>query len=393
MKQQIHVFTSAACNYLPKARVLACSVRKFHPEWRIHLALADKMCEMPADTPEYFDEIHPASSLEIRDYPAWSFGYTLVEHATAIKPFMLKLLLKRDDCRCVFYLDPDIVLFSPLTDIIDRLDQASVALTPHLTEPESTLEGIVDNEICSLRHGIYNLGFLGVRPVPEGFRFASWWADRVYHFCQDDIPNGLFTDQRWIDLVPAFFRDVAILTSPRHNVATWNISNRNLSGEIPEKLQINGEPLGFYHFTGFDKGAHLLMADKYGSHQALLAQLISWYIGQCDKQSLSVDFPAEWALSRFENGPPVLPEMRKIYQIRKDLWLAFPDPTEASAAGFQSWWQNHAATEYPALFPPQHSKLPIEKQSHKNVFKYLITKIHKFARLIQRPLIISELLT
>lgn len=353
MKQQVHLFTSAACNYLPKARVLAKSVRKYHPEWRIHLALADRMCSMPEDTPAFFDEIHPASEIGIPHYPAWSFGHLVKEHATAIKPFILKQLLERNDCRCVIYLDPDMVLFSPLHDIINQLDHCSVTLTPHLTEPETSLRGVLDNEICSLRHGVYNLGFIGVKPSAEGFRFAAWWADRTYHFCHDDIPTGLYTDQRWIDLVPAFFHEVVILKSPRFNVATWNISNRSLSGEIPEGLLLNGEPLGFYHFTGFDSGAHKVMAKIYGSEQPLLERLIAWYLEQCQEQSLSAIHTTEWALGCFGNGRPILPEMRKVYRKRKDLWQAFPDPYHESAIAFLSWWERHTRKGYPTPIPSQ----------------------------------------
>ena len=43
--KKIHVFTSAACNYIPKVRVLINSIKKWHPEWVIHLALSDKLPE------------------------------------------------------------------------------------------------------------------------------------------------------------------------------------------------------------------------------------------------------------------------------------------------------------------------------------------------------------
>jgi hypothetical protein len=38
----LHVFTSAAVNYLPKVRILCRSIRKHHPEAVIHLVLADE---------------------------------------------------------------------------------------------------------------------------------------------------------------------------------------------------------------------------------------------------------------------------------------------------------------------------------------------------------------
>jgi hypothetical protein len=346
----IHVFTSAACNYLPKAQVLAVSIRKFHPEWRLHLALADLPCQEPALTSGYFDEIHLFSDLEIPNYLGWAFGHTIVELSTAIKPFMLKKLLGRDDCGGVLYFDPDMVLFSPLNDITAFLTDGSAILTPHLLEPETDIAAIMDNEICSLKHGVYNMGFFGTGYNPEGLRFASWWADRVYHFCRDDIPNGLFTDQRWIDLVPAFFNNVVILKSPRFNVATWNITSRKLSGQVPDSLYLNGEPLGFYHFTGFDSGAHVIMAGKYGHDQPLLEQLIRWYQESCRKFESNPEDNPVWQLSHFQDGTAILPAMRKIYRERDDLKKAFPDPFAVSGNSFLMWWKTYAPLEYPSLF-------------------------------------------
>ena len=40
----------------------------------------------------------------------------------------------------------------------------------------------------------------------QGRRFIDWWADRLRQFCYDEVPNGLFTDQRWVDLAPGVLR-------------------------------------------------------------------------------------------------------------------------------------------------------------------------------------------
>ena len=66
----IHVFTSAAFNYIPKVRMLFQSLRQHHPEWRLHLALADEPRPGVDLSREPFDEIWPASELDkmcIRD--------------------------------------------------------------------------------------------------------------------------------------------------------------------------------------------------------------------------------------------------------------------------------------------------------------------------------------
>jgi hypothetical protein len=52
-------------------------------------------------------------------------------------------------------------------------------------------------------------------------------------------------------MVPALFDDVAILRNPGYNVAYWNMPSRPLS-LVEGKWFAGGEPLVFFHFSGFD---------------------------------------------------------------------------------------------------------------------------------------------
>ncbi|MFC4276049.1 glycosyl transferase [Achromobacter aloeverae] len=348
--KKIHVYTSAACNYIPKVRTLVRSIKKFHPDWIVHLALSDELPPGFDLSQEPFDEIHPLSSLGIADARGWAFCHTIVELSTAIKPFLLAHLLGRDDCGGVIYLDPDTVLFSPIDEVLEALVHSNIALTPHLVDPEHSLAGVMDNEISCLRHGIYNLGFLAVAPTEIGKQFAQWWSDRLYYFCRAEIHNGLFTDQRWIDLAPAFFEGVCVLRTPRLNAAPWNLSTRTITGELPNSVKVDGEPLGFYHFTGFDSGAHRMMAQKYAGDQPTVAALIEWYdnaIADTGDDPLS---KVVWAYSRFADGTPIPKAARVIYRERLDLQRAFPDPFATQGGGYRAWWETQGPVEYPALF-------------------------------------------
>ena len=177
----LHIFTSAAVNYIPKVRLLLDSIREFHPEAKIHLALAD---ERPADLPldEMFDSVWSPADLGIDNWRAWAFRHTIVELATAIKPFVLAKLLANEGDR-VIYMDPDTVLYSRLDDVLQTLEHSSIALTPHQTTPEDDWRAIADNEICSLKHGVYNLGFVAVAATPVGRAFAAWWRERCHRLC------------------------------------------------------------------------------------------------------------------------------------------------------------------------------------------------------------------
>ena len=162
---------------------------------------------------EPFDDVLDVSQLGVPDWYRWSFTHNIVELATAIKPFALAKLLDLPNCGNVVYFDPDIVLFFGVDDILATLEHSSIALTPHQNKPERTLEAILDNEVASLKHGIFNLGFIGVANCDEGKRFAHWWGERTYELCRADVPNGLFTDQKWVNFAPCSSR-------------TWRSSSR-----------------------------------------------------------------------------------------------------------------------------------------------------------------------
>jgi hypothetical protein len=364
---RLHVFTSAAVNYLPKVRALCRSIRAQHPEALIHFALADERPQWLTPQGEPFDSIIELPQMGIANWRAWTFMHSIVELSTAIKPFVLKHLLAREDCGSVLYFDPDMVLFSRVDDIVETLSASNVVLTPHQTKPERTLANVIDNEITSLRVGVFNLGFVGVRNTTEGMSFAEWWAQRCYEFCRAEIANGLFTDQKWINFAPIFFEGVSILKSPRLNVATWNLTTRRMEGSIAAGFKVDGLPLGFYHFTGFDSGAHRIMAIKNASGQPAVQELIAWYERETEPVREDPVNATPWAFGRFDDGTRIEPHHRWLYRERRDLQVAFPNPyeTHSTKLTFLEWCRTEGRIRYPEYFaqgaeavyapPPSHS--------------------------------------
>jgi hypothetical protein len=352
MSRVLHVFTSAAVNYLPKVRILCHSIRRYHPEAVIHLVLADECPEWLRAENEPFDFILGIGHLGIPDWRAWSFTHSIVELSTGIKPFALKHLLNLPECGTVLYFDPDMVLFSRVDDLLATLGEFNVALTPHQTKPEETLDAILDNEVASLKHGIFNLGFIGVSNTDEGRRFADWWAERTYHLCRAEVENGLFTDQKWVNFAPVFFDGVAIVKSSRHNVATWNLTTRRMTGDFETGFRVDGEPLGFYHFTGFDSGAHRIMAIKNAFASPAVQQLISWYEREISLAERDPIGEWQWAFGRFSNGMPIEPGHRWFYRENRDLQQAFPDPYDArpDRMTFLGWCKSEGKLRYPEFF-------------------------------------------
>ncbi len=349
----MYYFTSITANYLPKARILAKSVKRHDPDAVFFLVLSDKMPEGITMETEPFDSVLFIEDLGIPNPDSWIFKHTVVELCTAVKGAAVVRIAEETNAEKIIYFDPDIVVLHSLDELSGFLDSSSVVLTPHLLAPDTTREAIMDNEICSLKHGIYNLGFLGIRRSPEGMRFAKWWRDRLLHFCYDDIPNGLFTDQRWVDLAPAFFDDIHILRDKTYNVATWNLTHRDVRSSHDGVLCIDDSPVKFFHFSGFDSGDQKVMLKKYANKGSPLFDLREWYVRESKRENQKDMGTITCVYSFYSNGERITDLQRKVYRSRQDLIDAFPRPAEVTEdKRCYYWWfkEEYQEREMP-LYP------------------------------------------
>lgn len=337
------VYTSVTKSYLPKARVLAKSVKHFHPNWTFVLLYSD---DLPVDFDlkhEPFDEVLTIEQLGFSNWKAWSFGHAVVELCTAVKGPAAELLAQRSGVDKIMYIDPDIKLFNSLSSLEALLDQHEILLTPHLLDAETEINAIQDNEISALKHGVYNLGFFAARTSGQGLDFIRWWAERLRLFCRDDIPGGLFTDQRWCDLAPAFFSGLGIVRDRGCNVATWNIAHRRLSKDDAGVFFVAGIPLRFYHFTSYDNGNGFGMLMKYASNQSIAHELWDTYGKDLLAEGQGDARYRGWFYGQFENGEPIPLEARRLYQARQDVQKSFPNPYSVVEPCFLSWWKAEIA--------------------------------------------------
>lgn len=343
----MHIFTSVTANYIPKARVLAQTCKKHNPDYTLILVLSDEVPQWIDPGQEPFDHIVRAQDLGIPNFPKWAFQHSVVELCTAVKGRSFQYIQSQFAARKIMYLDPDIAVFESLEPLSQLLDQHDILLTPHQVDPEVDDRAILDNEICSLKHGVFNLGFVAATTQGDGQRFIDWWADRLLKYCQDDIPNGLFTDQRWADLAPCFFPGLHVLRQPNYNVATWNINRRDFSGSLDTGISVNGAPLRFYHFSGYDSGAYSTMLNLYGNGKPQLLALKNWY-----EHELALAGQAEYGVTPcaygfFDNGQPITRFHRLIYRTRPDVQAHFPDPymTAEVSRSYYHWFQANMGDE------------------------------------------------
>lgn len=340
----MHCFTSIINNYIPKARILAKSLKQYNPGWKLHVIISEPLDPSVQPESEPFDSIIALDQLEIENLESWIFKHKVTEICTAVKGQATLYLLDLIGADRIIYFDPDIVVFNSLKPLEDLLDKHPIILTPHQNKPDRDYQTIIDNEIGSLRWGVFNLGFFALRNDGQGREFAEWWRDRLMEFCYDDIPFGLFTDQRWCDLAPVFFDKLYILRDPEYNVATWNLSQRNIRMASDGTILADGAPLRFYHFSGYDSGAGSTMVKRFiPDEKHLIYEIWSWYEQQLVENGQEILGNRPWHYSKFDNGELILDEMRLLYRNRRDLQTRFPNPftTKHKDGGYLAWWKAH----------------------------------------------------
>lgn len=256
----MRVYTICTQSYLAYAAVLAESLAATHDGLRLSVVLIDGDASTKLD---FADVILPAELPlgDEQELHRMATIYDVVELSTALKPWAFQYLFGRYD-EPVLYLDPDIQVFAPLYDLGELADAHGILINPHTTKPLPR-DGLMPSERDLLIAGTYNLGFLGVGR--SGAPFLEWWAERLRRDCINAVEEGYFVDQRWIDLVPSYFPH-SVLRDPGCNVAYWNLPNRLVQNgaQNGNGYRVDGEPLRFFHFSGFSADAPHLLSKHQG---------------------------------------------------------------------------------------------------------------------------------
>ncbi|HUP25279.1 MAG TPA: glycosyltransferase [Thermoanaerobaculia bacterium] len=346
---EVWACTIAAKNYLPFARVLARSFREHHPQGRFFVGLVDEIEEQFDPAAEPFEMIE-ARDLGIQDFAAFAFRYTILELSTAIKPALLRHLLALGASK-LLYFDPDILVASPLEEVRDLLDDGNVVLTPHLDQPIE--DDRHPGELAILQSGAYNLGFIGLAASEETLRLLDWWHRRVYELCVVDIARGLFVDQKWIDLVPGLFQGVRVLAHPGHNVAYWNLHGRRVERARDGGFTVNGLPLRFFHFSGFDpqspgavsKHQNRFTLGDLGDARALYHDYRDRLFAAGYREARSWPY----AYGRFANGVRIPDAARVCYRGQgSSARRRFGDPFATGEGSFYRWMLEPVRADVPA---------------------------------------------
>ncbi len=236
-----HAFCSIiAKNYLPQANVLINSLRRHNPDAVFFLLIVDATINNHYDD-DFVKILSPHDlSLNQDSLSKMHLIYDVVEFSTSMKPSLLKHILGLGFNTATF-LDPDIQVFGPLNYAIEKAQENHIVVTPHRLTPTQNYR----DEIIFLKYGVFNLGFICVSK--ESLQFLEWWESRLETGATRFEFSDIFTDQKWVNLLPAYF-NYHVLRHPGYNVAPWNLDERDFSA-TGQNFWVGNEPLIFIHFS------------------------------------------------------------------------------------------------------------------------------------------------
>ena len=227
-----------------------------------------------------------------------------------------------------------------------------VVLIPHNSEPIPP-DGRKPSQIDIMIAGVYNLGYVSLAPRPEVERLLDWWADRLRRDCRVDPIWGYFVDQRWFDLAPGFLTDLAIVRDPECNVAYWNLQDRRLEHGGGSYL-VDGRPLAFFHFSGFDPEHPLVLSRHQNRVDVLehpvLEQLLAKYAAEVIAEGHTASRGWPYSYGAMGDGTRLDETIRSLYDDYADEHGDVASPfTLEGARSFQGWLQGQAPGAPPGI--------------------------------------------
>jgi GT2 family glycosyltransferase/glycosyltransferase involved in cell wall biosynthesis len=319
--------TIIARNYLSHARILAKSYLQHEPGGRFYLLVVDKLPEEVC----FGADVHviEPEELDFSNYQEMCLKYDVTELSTAVKARLLSVIFNHYREDQVIYFDPDIFITRPLDELKEALASTSIVLIPHLLKP-IPMDGYKPSEQDILIAGAYNLGFIALKQSYQVHAFLKWWEERLLDKCRVAPSQGLFVDQKWIDLVPSLFSSTIILRDDTYNVAYWNIHSRVIE-RCGEQFFVNGRPLAFFHFSNFDPAKCQVLSKHQNRTEVVkgtaLADLLELYADLHIRSGYLTTSKWSYGYSKFNNDIGIHPLLRQLYlELDRETRLEFGNP-------------------------------------------------------------------
>lgn len=301
--------TVSSAGHLPRAMVMARSVKEHMPESKVVIGIIEDTMPLEAAHCPYFDEAVLVKNMTM--YPSYRkffFQYRAKEAAGSSKAQVMKYIYdKYADEQLLVYMDSDMKVMSPLTELSAIAENHPVIITGHHINPDQfDYMQLPDFQV----RGIYNSGFLAFKRHPVAEKYLNWWGK----LCERNgyIEPGVYTDQVWLDLAHNYFDDVYALRHPGYNVGPWNIEERwNIDREGSKAYTIDGSALRCVHFaSNFLEAASWIDESK----GCIYNDIYNEYAEELEEMGQSRMSKIPWSYSFFTSGEQIADKAKTAYR-------------------------------------------------------------------------------
>jgi len=329
---QLHVCADATRSFLPHVRVLARSLLRFHPDVRVSVVVLDGNGSDADPRRELFETLEPSAlPLSRAEFHRMATIYDAQELGAALKPWVLRRALEESEA--AIWLDADVEAFERIDDLAGLSSQASIVLTPHVVKPSTMVPG---------RQGVFNAGVIVASR--RAAAILDWWCECLRWSERVPPSTKRFWTQVWLDNLPCYFDDYAVLRDPTVNVAQWNLHEREVTW-AEGRYEVDGKPLRIFHFSGAQVGGRL--SPPLAEHP-VVRQLCGEYRARLREEGFVDDGSPSYGFARSASGLELTLGVRRFL---RDVFLSAeqqgleppPDPFEPAGAEMLSTWLERPA--------------------------------------------------
>ncbi|CAM4261140.1 hypothetical protein FHS16_005071 [Paenibacillus endophyticus] len=296
------VVTAISAVHLPKAIVMAKSVKEQMPGSKIVVALMEDKLPSAAKQCSYFDE-----TVLMKDIAAWDsvskffFQYTLIEAERACRSFAVRYVYDKYGSENHFVsMDAGTMMLSPLNELPTIWEAHPIAMASKVVFPES-LDAHMQSNVR--QKGIFDTAFVALRRHSITNDFLKWWCRLSENNCYYEIDSSRFADQSWLDFTHTLFDNVYAIRNPGYLVNADNLMERwNITAAGPNHYEIEGQPLriilpssGFLQATAWIEDANAM----------LYQELYENYRARIEAESDAAVESVPWCYSIFASGEAI----------------------------------------------------------------------------------------
>ncbi len=336
-------------SYLPFARALINSFHRHHSDIPVVLLVVDldDGDDSPIDGFGDYVTIVSGRDLDVPKFDYMALKYSATDFCCAMKSYLVSHIIRTTPAARILFMDADIYVFAPLTEMLTKLDSSNFVVIPHTVQPIPNPDRFW--EIPTLGDlfyaGVLNAGMFGLTVNEESTAFIDTWMDMV------SGPGAFLVggqmEQNSFNWVTAFVPGVHVLRNKAYNVAYWNIHDRSLrfkglheeDGE--DCWTVDGQQLVAFHFSGFSPSRPSVISvhDHRYSLYLLpsLGCLLDFYRLQLVENGADDEWDLTYPFNEFPSGVPIDSSMRRIFkEFETDL---YSDLSPWSAEGERHYCQ------------------------------------------------------